>query len=101
MRVSEKEAEILLKDDIKIFERAVNRLVTVPLTENQFSSLVCFTFNVGSKNLSTSALLTLLNRGWYEQVPAQLLRWNRAKGEVLGGLARRRAAEAKLWNSTL
>ena len=40
------------------------------------------------------------NRGWYEQVPAQLMRWNRVNGEVFGGLARRRAAEGRLWNRT-
>lgn len=31
-------------------------------------------------------------------MPAQLSRWNRAGGEALGGLARRRAAESRLWN---
>jgi lysozyme len=60
--------------------------------------LVSFAFNVGIANFQQSTLLRLLNRGWYEQVPAQLMRWNRSRGEVLGGLTRRRAAEARLWN---
>jgi hypothetical protein len=30
------------------------------------------------------------NRGWYEQVPAQLMRWNRVNGEIMSGLTRRR-----------
>jgi lysozyme len=76
-------------------------LVTVPLSDNQFSALVCFAFNVGVGNFESSTLLRLLNRGWYEQVPAQLMRWNRANGEVFGGLSRRRAAEARLWNKSL
>ncbi|MDE1901656.1 MAG: lysozyme [Alphaproteobacteria bacterium] len=98
MRITPAEAEQLLDEDLRLFERAVTRLAAVPLSDNQFSALVCFTFNVGIANLESSTLLKLLNRGWYEQVPAQLMRWNRANGEVFGGLARRRAAEARLWN---
>lgn len=99
MKISEVVAEQLLEDDLRLVERAVTRLVQVPLNDNQFSVLVCFAFNVGITNFEKSTLLRLLNRGWYEQVPAQLMRWNRASGEVLGGLSRRRAAEAKLWNT--
>ncbi len=97
-RITREQAEQLLEDDLRIAERAVARLVTVPLTDNQFAALVSFVFNVGTVNFEKSTLLKLLNRGWYEQVPAQLTRWNRAAGEVMGGLARRRAAEARLWN---
>ncbi len=97
-KITREEAERLLEEDLRLFERAVSRVVRVPLSDNQFSALVCFAFNVGAGNLEASTLLKLLNRGWYEQVPAQLMRWNRANGEVFGGLARRRAAEARLWN---
>jgi len=93
------EAEQLLREDLQVAEEAVSRLVEVSLNDNQFSALVCFVFNVGEGNLERSTLLRLLNRGWYEQVPAQLSRWNKARGEALGGLARRRAAEARLWNT--
>jgi len=99
MKVSNEEADQLLDDDLRLVERAVQRLVTVPLNDNQFSSLVSFSFNVGISNFENSTLLKLLNRGWYEQVPAQLTRWNRAGGESLGGLSRRRAAEGRLWNT--
>ncbi len=100
-RITAPIAERLLDEDLRLFERAVARLVTVPLSENQFSALVCFAYNVGVGNFESSTLLKLLNRGWYEQVPVQLMRWNRANGEVFGGLARRRAAESRLWNKTL
>lgn len=97
MQITPAQAEVLLREDLQIVERAISRLVQVKLSENQFSALVCFAFNVGIGNFERSTLLRLLNRGWYDQVPAQLMRWNRAGGEVYGGLARRRAAEAKLW----
>jgi lysozyme len=99
MRITPEQADQLLDDDLRIAERAVARLVEVSLTDNQFAALTSFVFNVGTANFERSTLLKLLNRGWYEQVPVQLARWNRASGEVLGGLARRRAAEARLWNT--
>lgn len=97
MEVTEAEAEGLLKEDVVSAERAVHRLVKVDLNDSQFSALVCFTFNVGIGNFERSTLLKLLNRGWYEQVPVQLLRWNKSRGQILGGLNRRRAAEGRLW----
>ncbi len=99
MVITADQAGQLLDEDLKLVERAITRLVTVPLNDNQFSTLVSFVFNVGVSNFEQSTLLKLLNRGWYEQVPAQLTRWNRAHGEVLGGLSRRRAAESRLWNT--
>lgn len=99
MVVTMEQAEALLDDDLQLCERAIQRLVTVPLNDNQFAALGSFVFNVGISNFEMSTLLKLLNRGWYEQVSAQLMRWNRASGEVLGGLTRRRAAEGVLWNT--
>lgn len=97
MEITEEEAEALLRGDLLSAERAVSRLVKVRLTDGQFGVLVSFTFNVGIGNFQKSTLLKLLNRGWYEQVPAQLMRWNKSNGEVLGGLSRRRRAEGQLW----
>lgn len=98
MTITPDQADQLLDDDLRLVERAVQRLVTVKLNDNQFAALVSFTFNVGIANFERSTLLALLNRGWYEQVPAQLMRWNRVSGEIMGGLSRRRAAEGRLWN---
>ena len=96
--ITQEQAEQFLQEDMEIAARAVSRLVQVPLGDNQFAALCCFVFNVGIGNFEASTLLRLLNRGWYEQVPAQLMRWNKVKGEELGGLSRRRAAEGRLWN---
>jgi lysozyme len=99
MTCTQDQADAWLADDLAKAEQSVGALVTVSLTDNQRGALTSFVFNVGAGNLQRSTLLKLLNRGWYEQVPAQLMRWNRANGEVLGGLSRRRAAEGKLWNT--
>ena len=65
--------------------------------QNQFDSLVSWTFNLGSTNLNNSTLLTVLNAGNIEDVPTQIKRWNKAGGKVLEGLIRRREAEALLF----
>jgi len=54
-------------------------------------------FNLGSGNLSSSTLLKKLNNSEYDEVPAQIRRWNKAGGKVLDGLIRRREAEAKMF----
>ena len=64
MRITAAEAESLLKRDLARFERAVSDLVTVPLTSDQFSALVSFTYNVGEGALASSTLLRLLNQKW-------------------------------------
>lgn len=96
-KITRTEAELLLAQDLQRFEQGVDRLITVPLTSNQFSALVCFAYNVGVGALEDSTLRQLLNRAWYSQVPIQLCRWNKINGKATPGLTRRRMAEAALW----
>ncbi len=91
------EATDLLRRDLARFETAVEAMVRVPLTDNQFAALVSFAYNVGTGNLSKSTLLKKLNAGDHAAVPHELAKWTRAGGKVLPGLANRRAAEAGLW----
>lgn len=97
MVITKQEAnEILIRDLVK-YENAVNRLVKVPLTQNQFDALVSFTFNVGEGALAKSTLLKKLNAGQYSAVPAELMKWTKGGGKELPGLVRRRRAEAAMW----
>jgi len=97
MEISQERAEMLLLEDVEMFENSVNKLVEVSLEQNQFDALVSWTFNLGSTNLKNSTLLKVLNDKDYEGVPAQIKRWNKAGGKVLQGLIRRREAEALLF----
>lgn len=97
MIITEEKADELLRQDMNKFEKAVESLVKVPLTQNQFDALVSFSFNVGSGALRKSTLLRLLNNGQYDEVPNQLMRWNKGGGRVLAGLTRRRRSEGHLW----
>ena len=95
--ITEDKAQYMLLEDLKHFEGYVDRLVEVSLNQDQFDALVSWTFNLGPTNLKESTLLEKLNAGHYEEVPAQMARWNRSNGEILEGLKRRRAAEGLLW----
>jgi GH24 family phage-related lysozyme (muramidase) len=92
------EAEAFLQEDLAPACHAVESMVKVPLTDNQFDALVSFVFNVGEEAFHDSTLLRVLNAGHYDAVPAQLARWNKDNGVVLTGLTRRRKAEEDLWN---
>lgn len=91
----------LFKRDLQSFEEAVNRLVTVPLTQNQYDALVSFSYNVGIGALSGSTLLKKLNVGDYVGAAESFLSWNkgRIKGKLveIKGLTRRRKAEKELF----
>jgi lysozyme len=97
--LSAAEARQLLDQDLVGPESAVNRLVTVPLSQNQFDALVSFTFNLGEHALAGSTLLKLLNTGSYDSVPTQLRRWVHDNGKVVKGLVDRREKEIALWES--
>lgn len=94
---TELQAENYLKSDLVKFENAINRLVKVPLNQNQFDALASFTYNLGETNLSKSTLLRKLNAKDYKGAADQFLVWNKAGGKVMNGLVRRREAERNLF----
>lgn len=89
----------LLRKDAAIAERAVLRLISVPLTDGQFDALVSFTFNLGAGALQRSSLRRKVNRGEHESVPAGLMKWVWAAGMKVSGLIRRREIEGALYKS--
>lgn len=97
--VDEAKADELLHYDLRKFEEMVLRQVTVPLSDNQLAALTSFTMCVGIAAFEGSTLLRLLNRGWYMQVPTQLMRWNKYNGMVSQEMTRRRQAEADLFRA--
>lgn len=95
--ITKDEALSMLDEELIEYEEYVEKLVEVPLNQDQFDALVCWVYNLGPTNLATSTLLYKLNKGQYDDVPSEIKRWNKAGGEVLKGLVRRREAEALLF----
>lgn len=98
-RITESEAEALLRLDIVSAELAVCNHVKAPLNQAQFDALVSFVFNLGAENLRQSTLLRHLNDANYALAAAEFGRWVYAGGKPLQGLAARRAAERALFES--
>ncbi len=89
-----------LHKDLARFEEGVQSLLSNPdVNNNQFSALVCFSYNLGLGNLQKSHLLEYTNSGHYIAGSLQFAKWNRAGGAVLPGLTKRREAEKVLYCS--
>lgn len=95
--IDRQKATEILRRDIMVAERAVARLITSRITQPHFDALVSFTFNLGGGALQRSTLRRKLNRGEYDDVPAEFRKWVFAGGRKLPGLIRRRKAEAELF----
>ena len=93
----EKADFMLFRELEEEYEHYVNDYVHVDLNQHQFDALCSFVYNLGGESLKKSTLLKKLNNGEYNEVPAQIKRWNKAGGKVLQGLVRRREAESLLF----
>jgi len=104
-KITQEQADRLLILDLKIFEKAVNSAVTVPLSQSQYDALCSFTFNLGGTALRRSTLLKKLNNKDYNGAAEEFLRWCKAKDPKTGklktskGLLKRRKEEREIFLS--
>jgi len=96
MKISEAEAEDLLRKGLDHFGEGVRKLLTRPANENEFGAMVSLAYNIGLGAFAKSTCLRRFNAGDTAGA-AEALQWfNKAGGKVLNGLVRRRGAEAEL-----
>ena len=95
--ITKEQAESMLVHELQEYCSDVDIAVKVDLKQNEFDSLVSWTYNLGPTNLNSSTMLRVLNEGKHDEVPAQMKRWNKASGQVKEGLIRRREAEALMF----
>lgn len=95
--ISEPEARRLMQATLAEFEDGISAALRVGVTQSQFDALICWAFNIGVSAAQESTLLRRLNAGDVQGAADQFLRWNRAGGQVLRGLTRRREAERALF----
>lgn len=85
--------------DLAIADRAVRRLITVPLNDWQRAALIDFTYNLGAGNLAESTMRRKFNAGDYAGGRAEPDRWVKGRKDgvfvTLPGLVTRR--EANTW----
>ena len=99
MKITQKQADDILRKDLVKYETGVHDIVTQPLSQNQFDVLVDFAYNAGLGNLKSSTLLKKVNAGQFDAVPAELMKWTKGGGKTLPGLVRRRQAESTWWSA--
>ena len=91
------QADLWLSEDVQTAADCVSACVTAALTDNEFSACTSLCYNIGVDAFENSTLVHLLNQADYDSAQAQFARWCKQKGKVLGGLVRRRASEAALF----
>lgn len=96
--ITQQQAEDYFNAVVDDFAKKVDALIKSNVSENNFSALVSFAYNVGMGNFQRSTLLRKVNANPKDTtIRAEFMKWTRANGEVLKGLVRRREAEAKLY----
>ncbi|QJR05458.1 lysozyme [Sphingobium yanoikuyae] len=93
------QADAWLNAEYDAFEKAVLKaLGNAKVTPNQLGAMVSFAYNIGTGAFAKSTLLKKHVVGDYAGALKEFARWNKAKGRVLPGLVKRRAAEAGLYS---
>ena len=99
MWITQAEAEALLQQDVEKCVRDMSRFVNVYVTEGQFVALTSLAFNVGVNYVTRKCpkLMRALNAGDVEACAHEFLDIDKANGQKLPGLSRRRQSEARLF----
>ena len=99
MTITQAQADEILRQDLVKFEKSIEELLKQPVTQNQFDVLVDFAYNAGVGNLKISGILRKTNAAKFDDVPAELMKWNKGGGKVLAGLVHRRQDEGAWWSN--
>ncbi|HDS1237615.1 TPA: lysozyme [Pluralibacter gergoviae] len=99
MKIDQSTADRLLRTGLVSYDQAVNKMLRVKVTQNQYDALVSLAYNIGTRALSTSTLMKKLNAGDYSGAADEFLRWNKSGGKVMPGLTNRRKAEREVFLS--
>ncbi|KAJ5082721.1 hypothetical protein N7532_011764 [Penicillium argentinense] len=101
--LTEESASQLLAGDLVTYQDALTNALADPVTlnDNQYAALVSWTYNIGNGNMESSDLVSRMNAGEDVVTVAhdELPQWNKANGEVVDGLTRRRTAELDLFDA--
>ena len=99
-KISQDGADILLENEVNKKAESVSKLLGKKVvSQNQFDSLVSFSYNVGVGALGKSTLLKKLLISTNDPtIKDEFLKWNKGGGKVLPGLTKRRQAEWNLFN---
>lgn len=97
MKITQEEAEKLLRSDIAPIEKTLNGL-NINLSQGEFDALVSWCFNLGLGNFKSSTMYRfIVSKKSDLEITDQMVKWHNAGGKPLLGLKRRRCEEANLF----
>jgi lysozyme len=85
--------------DVQKYEGALKRCVKVPLHQFEYDAYISLSYNIGQTAFCGSTLVRKLNAEDYAGACAEILRWDKFKGQPLRGLTIRRQQEYRLCTS--
>ena len=86
-----------LRDDLKVCEGGISEMVSVPLTQDEFSALTSLCYSTGTMKLKTSTTILRLNAGDRIGAADGILLWVKAGGKPDPKLVKVRTAERELF----
>jgi len=99
--ISAKKADLVLNNQLQVIQTALDKAISVDLSDRQLSAIASLSFNVGVDFIGESTLVRKLNAGDYDGAANEFLRWDKAdvRGQLvqMPGLTRRRQAERELF----
>jgi lysozyme len=103
--ITKAQADAFLQLDISKADATIQRLVKVPINQNERDALASFIFNLGAGAFESSTLLKKINEGDKQSAANEFLKWDKFRNpvtkklETLTGLTKRRVAEKSLFES--
>lgn len=99
MTITEPQAEAYLKKAIEKFSTKIRSYITAPINENEFGAFVSLAYNIGPNAFYKSTALRKFNAGDKKGAVEAIAYFNKDNGKFVQGLANRRKAEIKLFNT--
>jgi lysozyme len=97
-KITQKQAEeFLIKDCMEIYEGLKAHSYCSDLNDHELGALLSFIYNLGMNNFLNSTLKKYLAQGRKAWAADEFVKWNKARGQVLPGLTKRRLAERELF----
>ena len=83
----------VLQKSLDEHAKGMVQCIHVPISQGEYDAYLDFTYNVGVSAFCHSTLNKKLNQSNYAGACSELLKWNKAAGEVVPGLVKRRQQE--------
>jgi len=104
-KITDEQAEILLKDDIKVAEGHLNEIlndweidgIKIPITQSMYDAMISLIFNMGRSGFRRSDFIQMVKKGDLKGAREQILNTSSHLFKKYPGLKKRRETEYKMF----